>query len=464
MGLISRIKGFFQKEQKIEIFISTNTLYPYHRHNITILSLPAGITYRFRYEARHFAIDDIKGLVGKLGLLVLRDFVEATFIPLRTFRVFRVEHFGNFIFLELEFLHLVKYDLPPVNKQEGEALETFLGREKAELKRVRERHSGVIVAGLPRVEKIVGGRPQTVVIENRPNEGLEKLIFPVGATNIQSIAVDSGSNEEETLRYWSNTVALLGGIDYYAGACFYRIASVKEVDSDKSFKLFEGKKRKGVLLYTDKTYVMQIFQLMGSKKAPAPPGFKIEFKNIQQHILPIRDSEAVDGEYDKLEFIFYVLPQPTRRVNSYLIITNTQQLTNPKEPAPPGVIQELAQVLTAQNRPTVASLAQEFDKLLAPPKEKSTLDIPPSLLQLKIKWTFWQLLYKRVLPYLAVVVATVLYLASKEISAWLGQKIGQEVKPELVQFVALFLGALAAGSLTTYAGAFKPQSGSGPKT
>lgn len=464
MGLITWIKGRFQEEQKIEIIISTNTLYPYHRHNITILSLPAGITYRFRYEVRHFATDNIKGLVGKRGLFVLRDFGEATFIPLRTFRVFRVDHFGEFIFLELEFLDLVKYNLPSVKKQEGEAWAAFLIREQAEFKIEREQYSAIIVGELPKVKKIVSGQQQILVIENKPNEGLKKLIFSIDPKNIQSIPIDDRSNEEATLKHWSHLVALLGGIDYYAGACFYRIASIKEVDSDKSFKLFEGKKRKGVLLYSDKTYVMQIFQLMASKKAPSPPGFKIEFKNIQQHILPIRDSEAVDGEYDKLEFIFYVLPQATRRVNSYLIITNTQQLTNPKESPPPDAIEELGQLLSSQSKIMPLSLAQGLQKLLAPPKEKPTLDIPPSLLQVKIKWTFWQLLNKNILPYLAIVIATILYLASKEISVWFGGLIGREIKPELVQFVALFLGALAAGSLTTYAGGFKPQSGSGPKT
>lgn len=464
MGFITRIVGWSQKEQKIEIIISTNTLYPYHRHNITILSLPAGITYRFRYEVRHFAVDDVKSLVGKLGLLVLRDFGEATFIPLRTFRVFRVEHFGNFIFLELEFLDLVKYNLQPCKMQAGETLEAFLVREQAEFKKVREQHSAVIIGELSKIKTIVGGQQQTLVIENKPNEGLKKLIFSIDHRNIQGIAIDDRSNEEATLKYWSHLVTLLGGIDYYAGACFYRIASIKEVDSDKNFKLFADKKRKGVLLYSDKTYVMQIFQLMASKKAPSPPGFKIEFKNIQQHILSIRDSEAVDGEYDKLEFIFYVLPQATRRVNSYLIITNTQQLTNPKEPTPPGIVEELTQWLTSPSETPPPSLAEGLEKLLTPPKEKRTLDIPPSLLQVKIKWTFWQLLNKKILPYLAIVIATILYLASKEISIWFGGIIGREVKPELIQFVALFLGALAAGSLTTYAGAFKPQSGSGPKT
>lgn len=464
MGLITWVKGWFQEEQKIEIIISTNTLYPYHRHNITILSLPVGITYRFRYEVRHFAMDDVKSLIGKLGLLVLRDFGEATFIPLRTFRVFRVDHFGEFIFLELEFLDLVKYNLPPVQQQARETSAAFLIREQEEFKTERERYSTVIVGELPRVKKIVDDQQQILAIENKPNEGLEKLIFSIDPKNMRSIAIDDRSNEEATLKHWSHLVILLGGIDYYAGACFYRIASIKEVDSDKSFKLFKGKKRKGVLLYSDRTYVMQIFQLMASKKAPSPPGFKIEFKNIQQHILPIRDSETVDGEYDKLEFIFYVLPQATPRVNSYLVITNTQQLTNPKEPTPPGFIEALAQLLTSQSQTSPPSLAQRVENLLTPPKEKRTLDIPPSLLQVKIEWTFWQFLNKRILPYLAVVIATILYLASKEISAWFSGIVGREIKPELVQFVALFLGALAAGSLTTYAGAFKPQSGSGPKT
>src|SRR5436853_6647778 len=95
------------KDDRIEILLISNTFYPYLIHNISILSVPAGITYRFRYEVRHFETKDLNSLVGKLGLFVLLDTEEDTkekvYIPLRTFRFFRVENFGDYVFLELEF-------------------------------------------------------------------------------------------------------------------------------------------------------------------------------------------------------------------------------------------------------------------------------------------------------------------------------------------------------------------------
>ena len=70
--------------------LMTNTLHPYQVHNIPILSLLPGTTYRFRYEASHFQTsrDEIAKLPGKSGLLVLRDFQTGMLIPLRTFRFF----------------------------------------------------------------------------------------------------------------------------------------------------------------------------------------------------------------------------------------------------------------------------------------------------------------------------------------------------------------------------------------
>ena len=82
-----------------EIILITNSVYPYHLHNVAILSLPFGATYHFRYEHRYFDLHstEIERLKGKIGILVLRDYERATFIPLRTFEVLAVDDCGQFI-------------------------------------------------------------------------------------------------------------------------------------------------------------------------------------------------------------------------------------------------------------------------------------------------------------------------------------------------------------------------------
>ncbi len=388
------------KTAGIEIILITNTLYPYLRHNISVLSLPPGITYRFRYEKKYFAIDDIKELRGKLGLLVLRHFERGTFIPLRTFRFFRVELFGQFVFLELEFLNYVKYGQEQdVQEQEKE----------------REKHNSTLSNAITAKN-----------ILNHPGAGMDKLVIPTSQAWVSNIGIDDRSNSENTLGYWNNIVTLLGGIDYYAKACFYLIASVKEIDSDREARLFEGKKRKGYKFYAKKAYLMQIFQLMASRKAPPPPGFNIEFQCISQHVLPMRNSEIVDGPYDRLEFYFYVLPQEIRRVNSFIIVENKQQLFNPKQ-------------------------------------EKESVTIPASFLQTNVKWTKWEFMRKRIFPIPIVALGSLIYYFSNEIGPWLNQ-LGLQVKPELlkpqlIQLLGLILIALGAGSWASFAGAFKAQAG-----
>src|SRR5205807_10215729 len=105
----------------------------------------------------------------------------------------------------------------------------------------------------------------------------------------------------------------------------------------------EGQKRRGFKLYAGRTYLMHVFQLMSTYKSPPPPGFKIEIQSIEQHILPLRSSEIVDGMYDRLEFLFYVLPQQMRRVNSFLAVENSQRIQDPKNLEPIAV--ELKQLI-----------------------------------------------------------------------------------------------------------------------
>lgn len=80
-----------------EVLFLTNSIYPYHLHNVAILSLPFGATYHFRYERQYFHLcsQEIGELEGKVGLLVLRDFDRATFIPLRTLRILKVDDCGG---------------------------------------------------------------------------------------------------------------------------------------------------------------------------------------------------------------------------------------------------------------------------------------------------------------------------------------------------------------------------------
>src|SRR2546427_2573441 len=83
----------------IKFVLVTNTKHPYQVHNIPILALPPGATYRFRYRASYLdEPESITNRENERGLLVLRDLQRATFVPLRTCRLFRIEPYGDYVF------------------------------------------------------------------------------------------------------------------------------------------------------------------------------------------------------------------------------------------------------------------------------------------------------------------------------------------------------------------------------
>jgi hypothetical protein len=505
------------KGDRIEILLISNTLYPYLIHNISILSVPAGITYRFRYEVRHFENNNVENLTGKLGLFVLFDTGEKAYIPLRTFRFFRVENFGDYVFLELEFLDYVKYDLGDETAELKEKdKETRKAMRLARLAPSRHKHSEAIKS----------------VLTDKGETAAGKLILSTDPCKVCGIEIDDRSRFAETLKFWSIIVKLLGGIDYYADNCFYRIAAIRDIGSDKDAPFFEGEKRKGFKLYAGRTYLMQVFQLMSTYASPPPPGFKIEIQSIAQHILPLRSSEIVDGPYDRLEFLFYVLPQEMRRVNSFLAVENSQRIEDPKKTEPIAVelkqlieshkekdstiLKELGKLL--EDPSTTEPIAVELKQLIESHKEKdstilkelgklledpSTTEpiavelkqlveshkgkdstilkrlgklledgseddgakIPPSLMQIRIKWTKWEFVRKVLLPIPVGIIAVGLYYLSKEIGHWLATtfELAADVRPEFIQLFAFILLAWSAGNWTTFTGAFKAQSASGPK-
>src|ERR1700676_4219303 len=152
------------REPNLEFVLVTNSVYPYHLHNVAVLALPFGATYHFRYEHRYFQLHSrrIGDLEGKIGVLVLRDFDRSTFIPLRTFRVLAVDNCGEFVFLDLQFLNFVEYEASRSELQSGPS------EEADALLREREKYSVAVAAQLDALK-----------IGNTKKQHLAKLIVSV---------------------------------------------------------------------------------------------------------------------------------------------------------------------------------------------------------------------------------------------------------------------------------------------
>jgi hypothetical protein len=400
-------------EEKIEFLVITNTIHPYQVHNISVLSLLPGSTYRFRYESSYFqmSLGELTNLTGKYGLLVLRDFERATFIPLRTFRCFRVEPCGEFIFLELEFLSFVKFE--SVGRILEAETDDTLERRKTVLERQlqgqdeREKYTSVI-------EKVVAQHG----LSNKPNESLAKLIIPCTEAGIEAISIDDRRNQSASVSFWSRIVTLLGGIRSYRKACFYLLGSIRDLDSASEAKTFASAWRKGYKLYANRGYALQVFQLMADSKPPKAPGLAMTVTTLSQHMLPMRSAERVDGAYDRLEFYFSVLPETQRRTQSVLMVQCDQKL-----PGPEG--------------------------------DDDSVPIPASLTHIQIKWTKREFVMRRILSPCLFVLGVSVWFYSATISDY----VDHGLKPEQVQLIALFLLGIAAHNWGVFTDAFKTTPG-----
>jgi hypothetical protein len=168
----------------------TNTRHPYQVHNVPILALPMGCTYRFRYRASYLEdAASIKDRENEKGILVLRDMQRGKFIPLRECRLFRIEHYGDYVFFEIEFLSFVSYE-----GTEGVYLDELLSKPEAvlRLQDEREKYSDSI-------EDIVKGKG----LANEPGKDLKKVFFTVPAGGVPAVKLYPARHLGDTVEPWS---------------------------------------------------------------------------------------------------------------------------------------------------------------------------------------------------------------------------------------------------------------------
>src|SRR4051794_6208655 len=89
--------------QKPGFIVITNAIGPYHRHNISILSLPPGGKYHFRYRRKYVSNNFQDDISGCPGLLVIRNKVTGEMLPLRWCTGVRKEDYGEYLFFDFQF-------------------------------------------------------------------------------------------------------------------------------------------------------------------------------------------------------------------------------------------------------------------------------------------------------------------------------------------------------------------------
>lgn len=391
--------------REIRFVLVTNTKHPYQVHNIPILALPPGATYRFRYRASYLdEPESIKNRENERGLLVLRDLQRAKFIPLRTCRLFRIEPYGDYVFFEIEFLSFVSY-----SRTEGAYLDQLGADTEAglRLQAERERYSGII-------EGIVKKRGLT----NEPAKDLKKVMLEVPQGEASGVSLYPGENIGDTVEPWARIVTILGGLAAYSRACFFHVAAIRDLKG-RGVRRFRTKWRKGIRLHAGMDYAMSVVQLMGTKDVPPLPGFDIALQHLERDIVPLRQKERVDGPYDKLEYFFCAREQESSRSQSLIVVQSEQKLAGA----------DASEAITS---------------------------IPPATIHLQLRWTWWKL-FRRffVSPTLFAGGVVVWFLAEK-----LSKVTENLVTPDNFKLVAVLLLAAAIQNLAVFAGALKPQGGS----
>lgn len=380
-----------------EIILITNSVYPYHLHNVAILSLPFGAAYHFRYEHRYFNVDPerINSLAGKVGLLVLRDIERATFIPLRRFRVLSVDDCGEFVYLDLQFLHFVQYAM---SRSE---LDAASSTHEDELRREREKYSNTIAV-------------QVLVSEakNERNQPLDKLILLANRYELARIDVIGATEGGHFVHAWSQVVNALGGMTVYQRVCFHVVGTVLDLRSGESASRFTGRWRAGLILETGKVYLVQVYQVIGDRSPPTRPGFKIQLACIEGHLAPLRSELAVDGAYDRLSFIVAVLPQERQMNQSEVLLTCDQHLPDPKD--------------ATKSSP-----------------------IPPASLQLQIQWPLWDRFMKWIGNWILFIAGALLFVMADSIRQRVGLGENGTYVIQLIGLALLALGGRTWGFLTS---------------
>lgn len=380
-----------------EIILITNSIYPYHLHNVAILSLPFGAAYHFRYERRYFQLDEagIDGLAGKAGILVLRDFERAAFIPLRTFRVLSVDNCGDFVYLDLQFLYFVQY------VTERSELDAGLPARDHELCLEREKYSNAID-----VQVLVSGA------RNERNQHLEKLILVANPSELARIKQNRASEGGQFAYAWSQVVNVLGGMTGYRQVCFHLIGAVLELQSGESVARFTSHWRAGLILETGKVYLLQIYQLIGNRSSPPKPGFKIKLACLEGHLALLHSELAVDGAYDRLSFVAVVLPQERETNQSEILVTCDQPIPDPADTT------------------------------------KSS-SIPPASVQLQIRWPLLDRLMKWIGNPVMFVSGAALFVRADNVRQWLTPDQNTTYVVQLIGLALLAIGGRTMGFLTS---------------
>jgi hypothetical protein len=273
------------------VFVVVNSIKPYGLEVNNLLALPSGAPYRARFRTKWIVgIDDPWQISGRDGLVVLRVWETAKFIPLRRIRTAVVEPVGDTYYIN----YLVE-DFPDFDSDQ-ESRDRQLDRFNAAMT--------VEIADYP----------------NTPNTDMQKLIF-LGPDLAGSIVDEHPKTVASSSDRWGRVVGLLDAIELYRDLDFLHVLSITEGGrGDRAAEFVKGRAK----LANDRPYSLEVFQRShtGRSGDSSVSPRELELLADPDTVTLDRVRFAVLGKYERFRFTFRTTSSRRRRFGYLTVATN----------------------------------------------------------------------------------------------------------------------------------------------
>jgi hypothetical protein len=234
------------------------------------LALPSGLRYRNRFDFQWVAAnlrDEIKKLLGRQVLLVLRDPDHNTLIPVRWGNVVTVLPVGKVVFFEYILGDLIQYSTAPNVRHEEIVART---------KDFSDQHDW-----LP--GPLGAAMTSPSVFLSTAGAGLPKV-------------------DASDLTAWGNAVSALATAPVYSGIEFLKIVGL--YGSDGRSKTISNE---SYVVRPNTVYTLRVWQQIAEPPQIVVPAHSVEVRTFPDHIIALRYRQQAVGKYDMLTFVLRVL-------------------------------------------------------------------------------------------------------------------------------------------------------------
>lgn len=261
------------------VIIIFNNIPPYAYEVNNILALPNGFTYRFRFREKWIHGTEFPSqLNNHEGLVVLRDFSNAGFIPLRRIRLLEVLEVGDIVYINYLLKDIIEFDSN--NEARERQLSEFNERMKA----------------------------ATIGFENKAGKNLDKLIFLYSdlAYGIEDLHYE-GPTHNRPFKSWGNLIQSIGYMTCYTDFDFLKLIEIVDNNEQLVHIDYADKKASRFNLKNNTEYKLRVFQTTFTTRegdSSVVEKREIVLQGEPDEIKIIRSTYSIAGRYDLYQFHF----------------------------------------------------------------------------------------------------------------------------------------------------------------